>query len=61
MYLPSTFVADFHEDTPQVNYFKLGHTDMVVSNFAMGGASFGMNENIFNLIMFQINDVQYNI
>ena len=39
---PATFVKDFHnKDAKELDYRRLGNTDMVVSSISLGGASFG--------------------
>ena len=41
--LPSTYVAGFHDESAvrKARYSRLGRTDMVVSNFGLGGTVFG--------------------
>jgi len=44
-YLPPTYVPSFHSEhlkaqLPQLNYKKLGSTDIIVSNYSLGGGAF---------------------
>ena len=41
--LPPTYVPGFHDDSAvrEMRYSRLGTTDMVVSNFGLGGTPFG--------------------
>jgi hypothetical protein len=42
--LPSTFVPGFHDEASvkKMRYARIGNTNMIVSNFGMGGAQFGI-------------------
>jgi hypothetical protein len=42
--LPSTFVPGFHDEASvkKMRYSRIGNTNMIVSNFGMGGSQFGM-------------------
>ena len=41
--LPPTYVPGFHDESAVkgMRYSRLGRTDMVVSNFGLGGTPFG--------------------
>ena len=44
--LPPTYVYGFHDESAvrEMRYSRLGSTDMVVSNFGLGGTPFGADK-----------------
>ena len=48
--LPPTYVPGFHDDSAvrEMRYSRLGRTDMVLSNFGLGGTPFGAEKAVFS-------------